>query len=135
MSQQHTDLFLRRALVGNAAFSTLCGVLLLGGAAPLAPVLGLPAVALRVVGFVLLPFAFGLWRNARRERLSRAEAWSAVGLDLSWVAGSVALVAADLWPLEPAGTWAVIGVAEVVALFALLQTIGLLRSRPRPATS
>ncbi|MEM9380665.1 MAG: hypothetical protein AAGB93_12005 [Planctomycetota bacterium] len=132
MQPLRTDLFLRRALKGNAAFSLLCGAVLLVGGGALAPLLGVPALALRVVGLTLLPFAFGLWRNASRASVSRGEAWSAVALDLAWVAGSIALVAFELWPLEPAGTWAVVGVADVVAFWALLQTVGLYRSRPEP---
>ena len=135
MADQDTDLLLRRALLGNASFSTLCGFALLIAAGPLAPWLGVPALALRVVGLVLLPFAYGLWRNARRDVVSRAEAWTAVALDLAWVAGSIALVVGELWPLRPAGTWAVLGVAEVVALWAVLQAVGLLRGRARTATA
>ncbi|MEM8884094.1 MAG: hypothetical protein AAGD14_08510 [Planctomycetota bacterium] len=135
MHPTQTDLLLRRALKGNAAFSLLCGSALLAGGDALAPLLGVPALALRVVGLTLLPFAVGLWRNASRAAVSRGEAWTAVALDLVWVAGSIALVAFELWPLEPAGTWAVIGVADVVALWALLQTLGLVRSRPEPVAA
>ena len=135
MTDQRTDLFLRRALLGNAAFSTLCGVSLLIAAGPLDPLLGVPALALRVVGLVLLPFAYGLWRNARQETVSRPEAWVAVALDAGWVLGSIALIAGELWALEAAGTWAVIGVAEIVGLCAVLQTVGLLRGRLRSATT
>lgn len=118
---------LRRALLANATFSTLCGTTLLLGAGALAPLLGVPALALRLVGATLLPFAWGLWQNARRPDLRRGEAWLAVGLDLGWVAGSAALLLGELWPLEPAGRWAVIAVGDVVLLCALLQAAGLLR--------
>ncbi|MEM1453378.1 MAG: hypothetical protein AAF957_16765 [Planctomycetota bacterium] len=130
-----TDLLLRRALKGNAVFSFLCGTALLAGGGGLAPLFGIPALALRVVGLTLLPFAVGLWRNASRTTVARGEAWTAVALDLAWVAGSIALVVFELWPLESAGTWAVIGLADVVAFWALLQTFGLLRSRPEPVAA
>ena len=133
MDKQDDSLLLRRALLGNAAFSTLCGITLLVGGGALEPTLGVPALALRVVGLSLLPFAWGLWQNARRAELRRGEAWVAVGLDLAWVAGSAALMLGKLWPLAPAGTWAVVGVADVVLLCAILQTVGLVRSSPRAA--
>jgi hypothetical protein len=119
---------LRAALRGNALFSTLTGLSLLLAAGALDPLLGVPALALRLVGLGLLPFAWALWRNAGRERLDRREAWIAVALDLGWVAGSLALVLADLWPLTTAGTWTVLGVAEVVFLCAVLQWVGLAKS-------
>ena len=120
---------LRLALRGNALFSTLCGLTLLLAAGPLAPPLGIPALALRIVGASLLPFAVGLWRNAARQPISRKEAWVAVGLDLGWVAGSAVLILGELWPLEVAGRWAVIAAAEVVLLWAILQILGLRRSQ------
>ncbi|MEM7311386.1 MAG: hypothetical protein AAF682_32275 [Planctomycetota bacterium] len=133
MGTQDRFLLLRRALLGNAAFSTACGLLLALGGGALAPVFGAPALALRAVGLVLLPFAYGLWQNARRAEVHRAEAWTAVVLDAGWVAGSAALVALELWPLTFAGTWAVVAVADVVLLFAVLQALGLRRSATRPA--
>lgn len=120
---------LRVALLANAGFSTLCGLTLLLAGGALEPVLGAPALALRVVGLLLLPFALGLGLNACRATPRRSEAWLAVALDLVWVLGSVLLILGELWPLTVAGRWSVIGVAEVVALFALLQTLGLRRTR------
>ena len=131
MDTQHESLLLRRALRGNAVFSTLCGVALLIAGGLLEPVLGVPSLALRLVGLSLLPFAFGLWQNAARASVRRAEAWVAVALDLAWVAGSAALVFANLWPLSSTGTWAVLGVAEVVLVFAVLQALGLRRGAMR----
>lgn len=135
MKKQMDSLWLRRSLLGNAAFSTGTGTVLVLAAESLAPVLGIPALALRVVGLVLLPFAFGLARNAMRERVNRKEAWSAVILDLVWVAGSALLVFAELWPLEVAGTWTVLLVADCVFLFALLQAWGLRRTGRSAAAS
>jgi len=134
MEKQSNQALLRRALLGNAAFSTLCGVTLLVAAGSLAPLLGIPTLALRITGLALLPFAFGLFQNARREKVQRGEAWLAVVLDGAWVLGSAALVLADLWPLQTAGVWAVLVVAEVVLLCAILQAVGLKRTA-RAATA
>lgn len=131
-----SDRLLRLALQGNAAFSTLCGLVLLSGAGALAAPLGVPALALRLVGLSLLPFALGLWANARRPLVRRGEAWLAVGLDLGWVVGTGALVGLELWPLTSMGRWSAIGVGEVVLSCALLQAWGLRRARrPVPHAS
>lgn len=131
MDTRSDSRLLRRALTGNAVFSTLCGVTLLAAGGLLGPVLAVPPLALRIVGLTLLPFAFGLWQNAHRVAVHRGEAWLAVGLDLAWVAGSALLVFGDLWPLSYAGIWAVLGVAEVVLVCAALQGLGLVRGAPR----
>lgn len=115
--------------MANAGFSTLCGLILLLAGGALEPELGAPALALRAVGLLLLPFALGLGLNARRATPRRGEAWLAVALDLGWVLGSVLLILGELWPLTVAGRWSVIGVAGVVALFAVLQALGLRRAR------
>ncbi len=120
---------LRRALRGNAIFSTVTGLTLLVGGGALDPVLGVPGWVLRLVGFVLLPFAVGLWVNASKEEVHRGEAWVAVALDLGWVAGSAALVTLGLWPLTTVGTWTVIGVADIVLVCALAQALGLVKAQ------
>jgi hypothetical protein len=134
MKQDPTRL-LRTALRANAVFSLSCGLVLAGGAFTLGPLLGVPAPALLVVGGVLVPFAVQLWLGARRPSISRPEAWTAVALDLCWVLGSAALILFELWPLTEAGRWAVIGVAEVVLLWAVLQALGLVRAEAHGAAT
>lgn len=133
--RRHESLLLRRALLGNALFSTVSGLSLLAAAGVLDAPLGVPAVALRVVGVALLPFALALWRSSRRKAVDRTEAWVAVWLDFGWVAGSAALVVGELWPLKSAGVVAVLTVATLVLGFAVLQTVGLVLSAPRVARS
>ena len=48
-------------------------------------------------------------------------------LDVLWVLGSVALIFSNQIPLTVAGKWAVALVADVVALFAVLQYVGVRR--------
>ncbi len=131
MIPQDSSRLLRAALLANAAFSTLCGILLLAAATPLSPALGIPVLALRLTGAALLPFAFGLAHSARRPIVDPVEAWIAVVLDLSWVLGSAALVLGEFLPLTQAGVWAVLGVAEVVLAWAVLQAWGLRRNAQR----
>lgn len=132
--QSNTNL-LRRALQGNALFSatTGLGLLLAGGA--LAPLLGVPALVLRLIGLSLVPFALGLWRNAARDQVHRGEVWIAVGLDSTWVLGSAALLTFELWPLTTAGFWTVLAVADTVLVFGFLQFLGLQRGSEQESTT
>ena len=119
---------LRRALVANALFSGLSGMILALGARPVASFLGLQdAVVLTVAGALLLLYAAGLFYVATRPAVNRAAAWLAVALDLLWVVGSALILLAGWLPLTTAGKWAVGIVAELVFLFALFQLLGLRR--------
>lgn len=118
---------LRRTLTANALFSFASGATLLVGAPWLAPRLGPPVAALVAVGASLLPFAWRVAVAARRRALDPREVTAIVGLDVAWVIGTVAALASGRLPLSSAGVWTTIGIAEVVALFAALQTVGLAR--------
>lgn len=117
---------LRRALAANAIFSALSGAILLLASNRLEQLLG-TSVSLVPLGAMLLIYAAGLLWNARRENVSRMEAWIAVALDVAWVAGSAIVIFAGV--LSATGNWIVAIVADVVLLFAVLQLIGLRKSR------
>jgi len=130
------DAFLRAALRGNAAFSTLSGLAALVFAGPLAPWLGVPDAApwLRALGVGLVAFAAGLVWLASREEVPSGTAWGVVAADLGWVLGTVPLVAADL--LSRPGDWLAVGIADFVLLFAVLQAVGIRRlAGPRRVTA
>lgn len=131
MTASTTTNLLRRALQGNAAFSTVSGLAFIFAAKPLAAFLGpVPPAALVGTGLGLLAFAAGLLRNSLRTDISRVEAWLAVAGDLLWVVGSgTAVMSANVLGLTRGGTWAVVLVADVVLLFAVLQYLGLRKLR------
>ena len=118
---------LRNALLANAAFSGLSGITLLVFSGALGGLIGVPSNALAVTGAVLLVFALGLVRNGRRAQVNLAEARLAVVSDWAWVVGSAVLIA--LVPLTAPGRALVVGVAAVVAAFALAQAVGIRRAR------
>ncbi len=121
---------LRRALLGNALFSGLSGLVLLVGFAPVGRLVGFELPWLYVaLGMGLVLFALGLIRSARRPQINRAEARAASLMDAAWVLGSVALLLVPGLPLTMAGRWLIGLVADVVALFALLQWLGLRRAK------
>jgi len=128
MTPHDPSLLLRRSLQGNAWFSGLSGLLFLFAAKPLASVLGLGAPwIIRTLGLGLLLYALWLLVTARRPSLDRREVWGAIGLDTAWVLGSALLLIANPIPLTLPGKWAVGIVADMVAMFALLQFYGLYR--------
>jgi len=128
MNEQTSDKqkLLRKALQGNALFSTISGALILAINRTLVQFLGLPSSAsLTPLGIGLLGYAGWLWWNARREKIRTVDAWMAVTLDMVWVVGSYALLFAVRF--SSSGRWVVALVAEVVLLFAVMQWLGLRR--------
>jgi len=130
-----SESLLKRALAGNAAFSALCGAVVLLFDRELVEFLGLPGQgSLAILGACLVVYAATLWLNARRPKISMAEAWIAVGMDLTWVIGSYVLIFAI--PFSLGGKWVVALVAEAVLVFAILQWMGIRRvQRSTPAVA
>lgn len=123
-----SDRLLRRTLTANAVFSTICGLCLIVFAAPLAALMGtVPTWLLVTVGIALFPFAIGLFVNARRKEISLSEARLVVIMDFGWVAGSIGVIALYADQLTLAGMDVILAVAAVVAVFGVLQTIGIRR--------
>ena len=82
---------------------------------------------LRVAGASLLPFAAIVAWLGLRENLSRPGVWAVIGLNVLWVADSVALLFTD-W-VQPAmlGYAFVLAQAVTVAVLAELEYVGLKR--------
>jgi hypothetical protein len=118
--------FLRKALIGNALFSTLSGVTILLAQGWVLRILGLPEnISLAILGIGLLVFAVTLVINARRQQVRTSDAWIVVVLDLAWVLGSYVLLFVVPFSIE--GKWVVGVVAELVSVFAVLQFVGIRR--------
>jgi hypothetical protein len=117
---------LRRTLLGNAAFSTACAIIFLLWSKPVAVFLGInEPLALLIIGVgVLLGAADVAW-TATRPQLDRKTATAILILDVAWVVGSVILLLSGWVAFSAPGKWAVIGVADVVAFFAILEYFGL----------
>ena len=129
-----TDALLRNALRANAAFSTVCGLVMVFASGPLSESLGItPPWLLLATGIVLLGFAISLVGLVRSQTISRSSVLTVVALDLGWVVGSVPLLALPLLPLTSAGWWAVAIVADIVLVLAVLQFVGLRKLVPQVA--
>jgi hypothetical protein len=85
--------FLRKALLGNALFSTLSGLTILFAQGWVLQILGLSSsVNLLILGVGLMVFAVTLVINARKQQVKKSDAWIAVLMDLAWVVASYVLI-------------------------------------------
>ena len=118
--------FLRKALMGNALFSTLSGLTILLAQGSVLRILGLSSsVNLLILGVGLIVFAATLVINARKQQVKKSDALIAVLMDVAWVIGSWVLI--FVVPFSTGGKWVVGLVAEIVLLFAVLQFVGIRR--------
>jgi len=128
MKQQREEpaCFLRKALMGNALFSTLSGLTILLAQGWVLRILGLASnVNLLILGVGLILFAITLVVNARKQQVKKSDAWIAVLMDVAWVLGSYILI--FIVPFSTEGKWVVGLVAELVLVFAVLQFVGIRR--------
>jgi hypothetical protein len=117
---------LRKALLGNALFSTISGLIILFANKWVLGLLGFAnSISLVILGAALIGYAAMLVINARKQKIKTSDAWMAVLMDLAWVVGSYVLVFSLRF--RAMGKWIIAGVAEVVLLFAILQFLGLRR--------
>jgi hypothetical protein len=122
--------FLQRALLGNAAFSGLSGLVMVLAAGAISQFLGIAnPLPLIVAGIVLTLYMPILVWLANQSPVPVHFAWAVIALDILWVIGSLVLIFTNLVPLTIGGKWAVAITADIVALFALLQYVGLRRQQ------
>jgi ribosome-associated toxin RatA of RatAB toxin-antitoxin module len=129
------DGLLRKALVANGVFSTVCAFSGLTFSAEIAGAMGLSsALPVQAVAGGLLPFAGFVFWQARREQLSGRDAMLTIVGDLGWVLGTDLLLLG--WPelMNTTGQVSLILIAAFVGLWAVLQALGLrrLRQNDRP---
>ena len=128
MSMIQSSRFLRNALALDAAACAGTGLLLSLAAGPLAGVFGFPAGFLRGAGLVLLPCAAVLVWFASRETLPRLAVLAVIGVNLIWIADSVAILLMGWFAPTGLGIAFVLAQAAAVAVVTELEVIGLKRS-------
>lgn len=133
ISQQHRSTneanLLRRALQSDALFSLLSSLVFIFAAGPVARFLGpnVPSWLVLAIGVSFLPFVADIyWILADlggRVKYGRI----ITILNFVWVMGSYLVLWLAWSELTVAGRWFVALQAEVIFLFAVLQTVGLRR--------
>lgn len=127
---QSSDL-LRRTLRGNSIFCLLSGLALTLGAAPIASLMGIAdaSLILTIMGIVILCLAVLLWIATAKPPVDRRFGLIIFMMDAVWVAASGIVLVTDAFSLTTEGRWMVLIAAEIVAVFAILEFIGLRRLR------
>lgn len=123
--------FLRNALALDAAACAGMGLLLAAMAEPLSGPLGFPPAFLRGAGLVLLPCAALLAFFASRAALPRLAVLAVIGVNIVWIAESLATLLTGWFAPSGLGIGFVLAQAAAVAAVTELEIIGLRRS---PAT-
>src|SRR3954469_8900340 len=124
-----SPLFLRRILAIDALSCVAMGLLMGLGAAPLAPMLGLPQPLVRTAGLLLLPLAAFIAWLASRPAPPRALVWVVIIGNLGWTAESFALIGQSQPAITARGTGFVSAQALAVLGLAALEYIGVRRLR------
>ena len=118
---------LRTALLTNAGFSGVTGLLALVLAGSLATSLGPPAWSLRALGVGLIVFGIAVTLVARAPQPRRA--WEIIAADLAWVATATVVIAVAPGWTTAAGRTVLAVVTVAVAALAAAQWWGLRRVR------
>lgn len=114
---------LTTTLGANALFSGLSGVLLTIGAVPMADWLGIPIWISVAVGVGLMAFSAQVAMTARDPQPAAVR--MVIISDVAWVVSAVVLIALFPGSMSDQGLVALGLVTGAVAVFAILQTIGL----------
>ena len=127
MAAHDATRLLRRALGVNCWITMANAVAFLAGGHLLAPVFGLPAPVLWVLGAGLLAFALHAGHVARKEMITRGEAAYFVAADVAYVVASVAVLVGFPGLMSGLGRLFFAAAADVVAILAVAEYAGLRR--------
>ena len=124
--------FLRKTLMANAIFTTLCGLAFVFASGALSALIGaVGGTELVVIGTILLLYAADLARTAFGQTIPQGRVYYFIAMDVLWVIGSAVVLWGFAVPFTSAGRWIILLIADVVGLFGVLQYLGLRRlSKP-----
>jgi len=126
---------LRRALLANAVFSAVCGSLMVFAEPAVLSWLGLEAFSIRPVGLFLLIFSVYLTWMSQHDRVPKSLVTGVIAGDWAWVLGSIMLLMLKAGLFSWLGILLVTDVAVMVAVFAILQGLGLRQASDSPRIS
>ena len=125
-SPQSKSTFLQRVLQADALFGAMSGLALTFASGPISDFLGLNRPLVLVgLGLGLMAWAVFLFMQAAQETVRPGLVWLVIEANLLWVVASGVILFTNWLPLTTAGWWAVAIVADIVAVFAILQFYGL----------
>ena len=110
----------------NAAFSLLSGVDMIVFDRSLVEMFaGYDAGSIMPTGVMLIVFSVFVFSVSMLREVNKYLVGAIIAMDVLWVAGSAVLLVAASTSLTAIGIFAVAAVAFIIALFAVLQTVGL----------
>jgi len=119
---------LKKALLANAAFSSISGLSFILFTQAISQFLGWSnSWILATIGAGLVAFALMIYTVAQAKSINHAQVMSIIAADLSWVLLSIVVIFTPFVALTLEGKWAVAIVADIVAIFAFAQYWGLRR--------
>jgi hypothetical protein len=118
---------LRRALLSNAAFSGVCGALIIVFDDHISNLIMRVEYQLWPLGVMLAGFAASLVWFATRDTVNPAWVRSVIAADFAWVLGTAVLLIGWHDLLSAAGIGILTGIGALVLLFGELQWIGMRR--------
>jgi hypothetical protein len=124
----HPSLFLRRALLADAIFSSVAAVGLTLGAAEFASLFDLPEALLRESGLFLIAYAIFVGWLGTRASMPKALVLVVVAGNAAWTLASIWLLFSDMVSPNLLGETAVVAQAIATGVLAELQYIGLRKS-------
>jgi hypothetical protein len=124
----HPSLFLRRALVADAAFSGVSAIGLTFGAGTFAFLLNLPEALLQETGLFLIAYAILVGWLGTRPSVPKALVMIVVAGNAAWTLASIALLFSGAVSPNLLGEIVVVAQAIATGVFAELQYIGLRKS-------
>ena len=124
----HPSVFLRRAILADAAFSGVSALLLTFGAGALVPWLDLPEALLRETGLFLIAYAALVGWLGTRQSMPKAVVVIVIAGNAAWTIASIGLLFSGAVTPNLLGEAFVAAQAIAVGAFAELQYIGLRRS-------
>jgi len=124
----HPSVFLRRAILADAAFSGVSALLLTFGAGALVPWLDLPEALLRETGLFLIAYAALVGWLGTRQSMPKAMVVVVIAGNAAWTIASIGLLFSGAVTPNLLGEAFVAAQAIAVGAFAELQYIGLRRS-------
>ena len=116
---------LRNTLRANGIYSTVAGGAVAALAGPLAERMKVASIILLVVGVGTLAFGVAILWATRHREVGHGFALAVIAADVVWVIGAAAVLLA---PRLISDKWMLLVVSVPVALFAVLQIIGLKRA-------
>ncbi len=121
---------LQKILLVDSLSSGAAGIAFIVASGPIAAFVGVAnPLALVILGILFVVFAAAVYYTASREPINRRAVWLIFELNVVYVVGSAIILLANAFGLSTEGRWLVLILADLVAVYAVIEFVGLRRLR------